>query len=58
MSYKIEKLLEGFQLAEGPHWDVETQNLYFIDHINETINKYTPATKEHTSAVIGTYVTA
>ncbi|XP_067634410.1 regucalcin-like isoform X2 [Eurosta solidaginis] len=32
MSYKIEPLPNGDTLiGEGPHWDIETQSLYFVD---------------------------
>ncbi|XP_020715460.1 regucalcin isoform X2 [Ceratitis capitata] len=32
MSYKIEPLPNSYtHLGEGPHWDVETQSLYYVD---------------------------
>lgn len=53
MSPKIEKLLGGFLLSEGPHWDVESQSLYFVDINEHSIHKYIPVTKKHTSAYLG-----
>lgn len=32
MSYKVEPLPDSHaELGEGPHWDIATQNLYFVD---------------------------
>lgn len=53
MSPNIEKLLGGFQLGEGPYWDVKSQSLYFVDIGGNSIHKYVPATKIHTSAFLG-----
>lgn len=53
MSSRIEKLLGGCLLGEGPHWDIESQSLYFVDINNHSIHRYVPATKTHTSAVLG-----
>lgn len=50
MTPKIEKVLSGFELGEGPHWDVETQTLYFVDSNKGTIHRYTPATKQYAQA--------
>jgi gluconolactonase len=50
---KIEKILDGFQLSEGPHWDQKNQCLYFVDIIASTIHKYVPANKKHTQTKIG-----
>lgn len=37
MSYKIEPLPGGYaEIGESPHWDVATQNLYYVD-INSAI---------------------
>lgn len=50
---KIEAVLHGFQLGEGPHWSVDNQCLYFVDVLNYTIHKYVPATNKHTSVSFG-----
>uniref|UniRef100_A0A0K8TA38 Regucalcin n=1 Tax=Lygus hesperus TaxID=30085 RepID=A0A0K8TA38_LYGHE len=48
--YKIERLnIDGLGLVEGPHWDVETQSLFFVDLRVGKINMYTPATKRFIS---------
>ncbi|PSN54701.1 hypothetical protein C0J52_04891, partial [Blattella germanica] len=36
--------------GEGPHWDPETQALYFVDVVSQLVNKYDPSTKEVTHA--------
>ncbi|KAJ8944497.1 hypothetical protein NQ318_011755 [Aromia moschata] len=57
MSPKIEKVVDRtFELGESPHWDAETQTLYFVDINGHTINKYVPATKLHTHSYIGSNV--
>ncbi|XP_072380394.1 regucalcin-like [Diabrotica undecimpunctata] len=50
MAPVVEKLLSGFLLSEGPHWDDKKQCLYFVDILKSTINRYVPSTKEHTWA--------
>ncbi|XP_004520700.1 regucalcin-like [Ceratitis capitata] len=41
MSYKVETIPTGDVLiGEGPHWDVETQSLYFVDIDNAIILRY------------------
>lgn len=45
--------IEPIELGEGPHWDAETQSLYFVDIFGKAIHKYVPCTKKHTKAVIG-----
>ncbi|KAJ8918475.1 hypothetical protein NQ315_008172 [Exocentrus adspersus] len=48
---KVEKLnIEPLLLAEGPHWDSDTQSLYFVDLNGHGIHKYVPSTNEHTKA--------
>jgi sugar lactone lactonase YvrE len=39
--------------GEGPHWDAETGVLFFVDIIQELVNKYNPATKQVTHAQLG-----
>lgn len=47
--------IDTVELGEGPHWDADTQSLYFVDIFGTAIHKYVPATKQHTKAVIGEY---
>lgn len=55
MAPKVERIteIETVELGEGPHWDAETQSLYFVDIFGKSIHKYVPATKKHTKAIIG-----
>lgn len=55
MPPKVERIeeIEIVELGEGPHWDAESQSLYFVDIFGKAIHKYVPATKKHTKAVIG-----
>ena len=41
-----------FMVGEGPHWDVKTQALYFVDVFNGFIHKYHPETGSHTQAKV------
>ncbi|XP_028147046.1 uncharacterized protein LOC114340496 [Diabrotica virgifera virgifera] len=43
------------ELGEGPHWDAETQSLYFVDLFGQAIHRYVPATRQHTKAVLDTF---
>ncbi|KAK4879087.1 hypothetical protein RN001_007233 [Aquatica leii] len=52
MSPTIEVVTERATLGEGPHWDVSSQCLYYVDIFGQTINKYVPSTKTHTKARI------
>ncbi|KAF5301532.1 hypothetical protein FQR65_LT08836 [Abscondita terminalis] len=38
--------------GEAPHWDAETQSLYFIDYIKSSINKYVPSTNQFTTSIL------
>lgn len=49
----IERVTEGHQLGEAPHWDVSTQSLYFVDIFGKSILKYVPKTKKVTKASLG-----
>ncbi|KAF7285022.1 hypothetical protein GWI33_012336 [Rhynchophorus ferrugineus] len=53
MAPVVEKIQEipNIQLGEGPHWDIATQSLYFVDIFGKAIHKYVPATGKHTKAV-------
>ncbi|XP_017785355.1 PREDICTED: uncharacterized protein LOC108568659 [Nicrophorus vespilloides] len=44
------------ELGEGPHWDQQTQSLYYVDIFEKTINKYTPATESHSKAQLDEHV--
>ncbi|XP_069674718.1 regucalcin-like [Periplaneta americana] len=39
--------------GEGPHWDIETQTLLFVDIAGKLVNRYDPATKRVTHAKLG-----
>ncbi|KAF2895407.1 hypothetical protein ILUMI_10767 [Ignelater luminosus] len=49
----IERVSESRLVSESPHWDVETQSLYYIDSFGKSIHKYTPSTNLHAKATIG-----
>ncbi|ENN80495.1 hypothetical protein YQE_03099, partial [Dendroctonus ponderosae] len=52
MSIVVEKIAEipNLMVGEGPHRDVRTQALYFVDIIGKSVHKYVPATGQHTKA--------
>jgi gluconolactonase len=54
MNPKVERLenIPSVELGEGPHWDADTQSLYFVDIFGHAIHKYVPATQKHTKAII------
>jgi gluconolactonase len=43
-SYKIETIIRGTALGEGPHWVPETQDLYYVDIFDPAAFRYVPAT--------------
>ncbi|KAK9869819.1 hypothetical protein WA026_003548 [Henosepilachna vigintioctopunctata] len=49
----IERIVEDIKFGEGPHWDIQSQSLYFVDYLNKSINRYVPATKSHFKANLG-----
>lgn len=49
---QIERIGESTELGEGPHWDVETQSLIFVDIKGPTINRYVPSTKQFTKVKV------
>lgn len=51
----VERVADSCELGEGPHWDVDTQSLYYVDIFGHSIHKYTPSTKTHTKAIVGEY---
>lgn len=52
MAPTIERIGHSARLGEGPHWDSDTQSLYFIDYFRKALHRYVPATKQLTTAVI------
>lgn len=53
MALNIEPIGESLSLGEGPHWDAETQSLYFVDITGKTVHRYVPSTKQYTKAAVG-----
>ncbi|XP_069695230.1 regucalcin-like [Periplaneta americana] len=49
---EVTKIVGPALLGEGPHWDHDSQALYYVDLPGSTINKYVPATKKHTTVNI------
>ena len=51
----VERIPEipNLELGEGPHWDANTQSLYFVDIFGKTIHKYVPSTGQHGKAKLG-----
>lgn len=39
-------------LGEGPHWDVQRQELYYVDINRNYVHRYVPSTGEHYQAYI------
>ncbi|XP_054738924.1 regucalcin-like isoform X2 [Anastrepha obliqua] len=53
MSYKIEQLPNSYGfLGEGPHWDIETQSLYFVDIENAKLFRYDHQQNKTYSAIV------
>jgi sugar lactone lactonase YvrE len=52
MSVTIEKLSSSYELAEGPHWHVKSQKLYYVDILKQNILRLDPVTGKITSAYI------
>ncbi|KAJ8918477.1 hypothetical protein NQ315_008174 [Exocentrus adspersus] len=57
MAPKIEKVVDiPLELGESPHWDAETQAIYFVDINGHYINRFVPSTGQYTSAYVGANV--
>lgn len=56
MAFNIERVTEGCTLGEAPHWDVNTQNLYFVDILGQNLLKYHPASKKLTKVSVGKFL--
>jgi len=39
--------------GEGPHWDAESEVLFFVDIESQRVHKYDPATNKVTHAQFG-----
>ncbi|XP_017463957.1 PREDICTED: regucalcin-like [Rhagoletis zephyria] len=53
MSYKLEELPNSHGLlGEGPHWDIETQSLYFVDIDNAKLFRYDYEQNKTYSAIV------
>ncbi|KAH1017172.1 hypothetical protein HUJ05_007872 [Dendroctonus ponderosae] len=44
------------ELGEGPHWDIQTESLYFVDLFGKAIHRYVPRTGQCTKAEVGKHV--
>lgn len=55
MTPVIEVVTNRVTLGEGPHWDIPSQSLYYVDILGQALHKYVPATNTHTKARIGIY---
>ncbi|XP_058797119.1 regucalcin-like isoform X2 [Phymastichus coffea] len=44
MSITIEKVVDAVELGEGPHWDVTSQKLYYVDINGQKIMRLDPTT--------------
>ncbi|XP_013166228.1 PREDICTED: regucalcin-like [Papilio xuthus] len=49
------KAVQTISFGEGPHWDVDEQVLYYVNFLDNTINKYNPATGQHTKTKLAPY---
>ncbi|XP_069695229.1 regucalcin-like [Periplaneta americana] len=49
---KVTQIADPVTLGEGPHWDHDSQALYYVNVRGATVNKYVPATKKHTTVKI------
>lgn len=55
MSHSVERVkkVKAARLGEGPHWDIPSQTLYFVDIMGGSVHSYKPSTDEYHSAVVG-----
>lgn len=57
MGPKVEKIGDKcFELGEGPHWDSQTNSLFFVDIFGKSIHKYTPSNGKFTEAKFDKHV--
>lgn len=50
---KVERIAPSCILGEGPHWDVDTQKLYYIDIDGAAVLRHDPSTGKNTKVVFG-----
>lgn len=51
--FNVEALsLEKTYLGEGPHWDAKNQQLYYVDILAKSVNRYVPSTGASHKVVI------
>lgn len=55
MPIKIEKVSPPLQLGEGPHWDLKSQKLFYVDIYAGKFFRYDPETKKITMAQLGEF---
>lgn len=56
-SYKVEQLpAPHHNLAEGPHWDVKSQTLYYVDILKGTVHRYSESENKIYTAKVGEFV--
>lgn len=56
MAYKVETVPSPLStLGEGPHWDVESQSLYYNDIYGGSIHRYDYAENKTYNATVGKY---
>lgn len=53
MGISIERVAENVHFGEGPHWDAESQSLYFIDLLEKSVHRYIPSSGKYTYAYVG-----
>lgn len=57
VSYEVEIIQSPVSiLAEGPHWDIRRQSLYYVDLMSDTPTIYRRFEDKTYTAVIGTNV--
>ncbi|XP_066157867.1 regucalcin-like [Euwallacea fornicatus] len=58
MAPKVERINEipTTELGEGPHWDIFSQSLYFVDIFGKSVHKYIPSSGQHYKASVGKHV--
>ncbi|XP_046394029.1 regucalcin-like [Ischnura elegans] len=55
-SYKVENIVKGCLLGEGPFWDHHSQCLYFPDVPGKVLHRYEPSSGTHHSAGTDTWI--
>lgn len=53
MAPTLEVVTERAILGEGPHWDIDSQCLYYVDIFGQYIHKYIPSINSNTKVKIG-----